>query len=589
MALAPKTVLTYPLDGANRDFTIPFEYLARKFVQVTLVGKDRTILTLNIDYRFTQRTIITTTKPWGPADGYERIEIRRYTSATERLVDFSDGSILRAYDLNTSQVQSLHIAEEGRDVASDTIGVNNDGDLDARGRKIVNLADAVSDGDAVTLRQEKAWSNSALSQANRSEQMASAAHGSRIAADDAARRANGSAVASYRDAERAKRWAEEVSGVEIEPGQWSSKAWALTSGQYAGQSQAAQAASQTSAERSNTSAVASYQDANRSTAAADRSAAAAGQALAQANRAEAEANKLGNANAFMETIWSVEPSKKVIFKGPQHIVANLFVQQYGTELADSKYGYMGYYGGGLMVLGNSQGGDLIKITVDGTMSAKGGFESGGVLKTTSGIVTSVAAGTSHFVLQGTNGVNRGMVFSGDDRIVRLGAADGAVHFAVHPNGRSVLPGPVDFKGSSSYIPTDCNLVSSIFHGGNLREHLARLELASTVYRDERVVLWQGTPWGIGATIVLNSDVRNFQSFASHWNSVLTGTVCTLTGLRELTTFPFGTVMYMGTDNGVYYQVKFNDLGDGTYRSITMVGAGTGATALPVIYGFRRKV
>ncbi|WP_152687712.1 phage tail fiber domain-containing protein, partial [Pseudomonas fildesensis] len=34
---APKTVLTYPLNGAQRDFPIPFEYLARKFVVVTLI------------------------------------------------------------------------------------------------------------------------------------------------------------------------------------------------------------------------------------------------------------------------------------------------------------------------------------------------------------------------------------------------------------------------------------------------------------------------------------------------------------------------------------------------------------------------
>lgn len=178
MALAPKTVLTYPLDGANRDFVIPFEYLARKFVQVTLIGTDRKLLTLNIDYRFTLRTIITLTKPWGPADGYERIEIRRFTSATERLVDFSDGSILRAYDLNTSQIQSLHIAEEGRDVASDTIGVNNDGNLDARGRRITRLADGINDDDAVTLRQEKSWAESTRNNAVRSETAAAASEAS---------------------------------------------------------------------------------------------------------------------------------------------------------------------------------------------------------------------------------------------------------------------------------------------------------------------------------------------------------------------------------------------------------------------------
>ncbi len=286
MALAPKTVLTYPLDGANRDFTIPFEYLARKFVQVTLIGQDRKLLTLNIDYRFTLRTIITLTKNWGPADGYERIEIRRYTSATERLVDFSDGSILRAYDLNTSQVQALHIAEEGRDVASDTIGVNNDGDLDARGRKIVNLADAVSDGDAVTLRQEKEWGASALNQANR----AAASNNSAIAS---ANKAEQEQLKSYNWAQESYKHSQSSLGHSD-----TSKGHAGSSYSYAISSQQAQNASRNSANESAASAA--------SASASNASAIAQGnRAETQANRAEAEANKLGNANQFMATIERV--------------------------------------------------------------------------------------------------------------------------------------------------------------------------------------------------------------------------------------------------------------------------------------------
>lgn len=166
---APKTVLTYPLNGTLKDFDIPFEYLARKFVVVTLIGTTRRVLVLNSEYRFTGKKQITTTTAWGPAQGFENIEIRRVTSATERLVDFSDGSILRAYDLNTAQVQSLHIAEEARDLTADTIGVNNDGDLDARGRRIVNLADATQPGHAVTLRQEQEWAASTLGNKDASE------------------------------------------------------------------------------------------------------------------------------------------------------------------------------------------------------------------------------------------------------------------------------------------------------------------------------------------------------------------------------------------------------------------------------------
>lgn len=189
----PRTVLTYPLTGASKDFNIPFEYLARKFVVITLIGKTRRVLVLNSDYRFATRKVISTTLAWGPAEGFDLIEIRRVTSATERLVDFSDGSILRAYDLNTSQVQSLHIAEEARDLTADTIGVNNSGDLDARGRKIVNVADGVLDGDAVNLRQQKAWAGSAMSQAERAKTEADRAGANSAQSADSARFASQSA------------------------------------------------------------------------------------------------------------------------------------------------------------------------------------------------------------------------------------------------------------------------------------------------------------------------------------------------------------------------------------------------------------
>lgn len=201
---APKTVITFDLDGSNKDFEVPFEYLARKFVVVTLIGTDRRVLTLSTEYRFTQRTIITTTQSWGPADGYERIEIRRLTSATERLVDFSDGSVLRAYDLNISNVQSLHIAEEGRDIATDTIGVDNDGNLDARGRKVVNLADGVEPGDAVTVRQQLANSESAMASAVAAVNAKNAAETARNQSQAAATTSGEKAVLSATEAEKSR-------------------------------------------------------------------------------------------------------------------------------------------------------------------------------------------------------------------------------------------------------------------------------------------------------------------------------------------------------------------------------------------------
>jgi hypothetical protein len=162
--MAITTIYTYPLDGTQKDFNIPFEYLARRFVVLALIGTNRRELTLIADYRFTSKTTVQTNVAWGPAGGYEHIEIRRNTSATDRLVDFADGSILRASEMNLAQVQTLHVAEEARNMVADTIGENNEGMLDARARRLVNLADPIDPGDAVALRQVQEWEQSAVLQ-----------------------------------------------------------------------------------------------------------------------------------------------------------------------------------------------------------------------------------------------------------------------------------------------------------------------------------------------------------------------------------------------------------------------------------------
>lgn len=169
---APSTIVTIPLTG-QLEFTIPFEFLARKFVVVTLLGVDRKVLTLGTDYRFIAVNKIQLARQ--PDGSYTRIELRRVTSATDRLVSFIDGSILRATDLNLAQVQTMHVAEEARDMTSDNIGVNDEGDLDARNRKIVNLADGENPLDAVNLGQLRQFDASTGSNADKAERSAAAA------------------------------------------------------------------------------------------------------------------------------------------------------------------------------------------------------------------------------------------------------------------------------------------------------------------------------------------------------------------------------------------------------------------------------
>lgn len=298
MANVIKTVYTYPLDGTTTDFTIPFEYLARKFVVITLIGVDRKELVVVTDYRFATRTTISTTRAWGPSDGYQQIEIRRYTSATERLVDFSDGSILRAQDLNVAQVQTLHVAEEARDLTADTIGVNNDGNLDARGRRIVNVADGVEPGDAITLGQVTAWNESALNSKNAAKVSEDNAKSSETKAKTSETNAKTSETNSKNSENLAHDWAQKaenvvVTGTEYSAYHYSRKASASASASSA--SAAAALASQNAAKTSETN--------------ADES---EFQAKEAAQQAKTEADKLTNMNAFASLIDSTDTTAKLV-------------------------------------------------------------------------------------------------------------------------------------------------------------------------------------------------------------------------------------------------------------------------------------
>lgn len=355
MATAIKTVYTYNLNGTQKDFNVPFEYLARKFVRVTLIGKDRKILVLNQDYRFATKTTITTTQAWGPAQGYSYIEVRRYTSATERLIDYTDGSILRAYDLNISQLQTIHVAEEARDLTADTIGVNNDGELDARGRRIVNLVDAVHDRDAVTFGQVKSMSQGAWQSRNQAEQFKNQAKGFRDEAEVSRNAAEAAKARAGASELKAKDWATKENAA-VEGDLWSAKHYSkLTANDRAATFQSKEAA-----ERAQLAAEAAQRHAANSQSAAATS---AKDSKKEADRAKSEADKLGNMNALAGTIQSVN-GENVTFKG---LVGSMkgFVSAYadGLRIRQASNSMIHRFDGSNYYM-------LFSDTVDGTWNAK---------------------------------------------------------------------------------------------------------------------------------------------------------------------------------------------------------------------------
>lgn len=150
------TIAFYTGDGATTDFTVPFDYLAKKFVRVSLgvtILKGGDYGDTSKDYYFLDKTKVRLKVP--PKEG-EVLTIRRYTSATDRVVSFKDASVLKATDLDVSSVQTIHVAEEARDIINDTLIKDKEGNWDAKGKRITNVSAPVADSDAVTYGVYKA-------------------------------------------------------------------------------------------------------------------------------------------------------------------------------------------------------------------------------------------------------------------------------------------------------------------------------------------------------------------------------------------------------------------------------------------------
>lgn len=150
------TIAFYTGDGATTDFTVPFDYLAKKFVRVSLgatILKGGDYGDTSKDYYFLDKTKVRLKVP--PQEG-EVLTIRRYTSATDRVVSFKDASVLKATDLDVSSVQTIHIAEEARDIINDALIKDKEGNWDAKGNRIVNVGTPEVDSDAMTYGVYKA-------------------------------------------------------------------------------------------------------------------------------------------------------------------------------------------------------------------------------------------------------------------------------------------------------------------------------------------------------------------------------------------------------------------------------------------------
>lgn len=210
------TIANYQGNGSTTDFNVPFDYLAKKFVKVIVDSREKLggdYGDTTKDYFFVDKTTIRFNT--APASGTEII-IRRYTSATDRIVSFKDASVLKAKDLDVSTIQTIHIAEEGRDIINDALIVDKENNWDAKGKRIINVGDPIDDNDAITLKfykddakgayQAKLDAEAARDAAKVSEKNAKASEVNAKESEVTAKASAGTAVsaAKYADAVKAE-------------------------------------------------------------------------------------------------------------------------------------------------------------------------------------------------------------------------------------------------------------------------------------------------------------------------------------------------------------------------------------------------
>ena len=282
------TIANYQGNGSTTDFNVPFDYLAKKFVKVIVDSREKLggdYGDTTKDYFFVDKTTIRFNT--APASGTEII-IRRYTSATDRIVSFKDASVLKAKDLDVSTIQTIHIAEEGRDAINDAIIGDKEGNWDARGHRITNVGTPIKDNDAVTLKYYKEDVEGAYQARLNAEK-------ARDAAKVSEANAKTSEISASDSALLAKDWAIKL-GDTVDGSEYSSKYYANSS------SSSAKVASdaETQAKEAEKNAMAQATDAKSSAQAAQNSASSASTSAGNAKVSEDKAKDSENASKASE-------------------------------------------------------------------------------------------------------------------------------------------------------------------------------------------------------------------------------------------------------------------------------------------------
>ena len=136
---------TYKGDGSQSTFMIPFDYLQKDFVKVTINEVDKVYAQ---DYNVDGRELSFPTAP--PSDSI--IKVYRETP-TDRMVKWNEGSVLTSSNMTTQQIQELHLIEETTYNLEDSAMVKTEDNHKWEGQylPITHVGDPTDDSDAVNL------------------------------------------------------------------------------------------------------------------------------------------------------------------------------------------------------------------------------------------------------------------------------------------------------------------------------------------------------------------------------------------------------------------------------------------------------
>ena len=101
--------VTYTGNGSSTSYTVPFPFINRTHVVVTVNAVTQTLTTHYV--WLNDSTIQFVTAP--PSS--QAVVFRRYTTITERLVDFHDAAVLTEADLDLNSLQGLYLSQERAD------------------------------------------------------------------------------------------------------------------------------------------------------------------------------------------------------------------------------------------------------------------------------------------------------------------------------------------------------------------------------------------------------------------------------------------------------------------------------------------